>query len=75
MQRFTILGVPALVDHGVTFNEALRLLSNEEQSGKKLPAKGVEVRKDGDRLTWAPCNVAPIPDAWLEIKESKIYIK
>lgn len=75
MQRFTILGIPALVDHGVKYREALRLLRNAEQVGVKLPAKGVEVRKDGDRLTWAPCKVSPIPDAWEAEKEPKLYIK
>lgn len=75
MIRTNLLGIPALVDHGIEYRQALRLLSNAEQAGVKLPAKGVEVRKDGAKLIWAPCNVAPIPDAWLEIKESKIYIK
>jgi hypothetical protein len=62
MQRFTILGRPALVDHGVSFREALRLLINEEQAGKKLPASGVEVRHTEDGLKWRPCKVAPLPD-------------
>jgi hypothetical protein len=75
MQRFTILGRPALVDHGVSFREALRLLINEEQAGKKLPASGVEVRHTEDGLKWRPCKVAPIPDEFVPVKEPKLYIK